>query len=301
MSYSILRGLVEVLSLSLGGARVLNLAGVPIEGEARYVNDVASADIVLCRARDLVEGELLSEVARDLGRFSIAIVVDAGRRLYLEPELAKDLEGWGLGVSYILSDELPALVYRRGYDKRFVSRAISVWRESIKEGPMPVSVNAARALYAIAKLVASRRGGCIVEVGAGLGFSTIFLAHACAECGAQLISIEASRERAARASEAIESLGLGRCAEVVVGDGKSADLRGRQVTMVFVDGRKREYADYLRNLSRFLAPRALVLAHNTLSHSHDVSRYLRIVYSYPYRSTTVALDPAGLTVSVKMV
>ena len=300
MSYPLLRELVELLSLALEGVRVLNLAGIHLEGEVREVDDVAEADLVLCKARDLAEGNLLKELSDKLGESSIAIVVDRGYRVFLRPAIVRDLASSGLGIAYVFADHLPAIVYRKGYSDEFASRAISIWRDSMKLGPMPISVNAAKALYAITKLVASKRGGRVVEIGTGLGFSTMFLAHACAEARAKLVSIEVREDRASYALKALESAGLSDVVSVVVGDAKSLNYGSRDVVLAFIDGKKEEYCSYLESLEPFLAPRAMLLAHNTLSHPHLVASYIARVYRGSYRSLTIAVDPSGLTMSVRL-
>ena len=141
-------------------------------------------------------------------------------------------------------------------------------------------------------------GGRVVEVGTGLGFSTLFLAHACKEAGCRLVAIEVRDDRARRVEKELSDLGLLNHVEFVVGDAKSVDLGLRDVVMAFIDGAKSEYHAYLESIERFLAPRALVVAHNTLSHPHHVAKYLELVYGAGFRSITVATDPAGITFSL---
>ncbi len=297
---SLVSELVEVLSLAVRGIKVANLVGIELRGDVREVGDVRSADVVLCDSELASRGSFLDSLGRDLDSSSIALIIDLGIEIYRRPSLPKDLAERGLGLAFILSGFGMGLVYRRGYDDKFASRALEVYRDSLRKGPVPVDVNTAKALYALTKFIAYRRKGKVVEVGAGLGFSTMFLAHACAEAKTELISIEVREDRASYVSKALESVGLSKVANVVVGDAKTVDYGSKDVTLAFIDGKKEEYHEYLRNLENFLAPQATLLAHNTLSHPHLVANYLARVYGESYRSITIAVDPDGLTISIKL-
>ena len=68
----------------------------------------------------------------------------------------------------------------------------------------------------------------------------------------------------------------------------------------FIDGKKDEYHRYLEAIEKYLVRNALVLAHNTLSDAHVVKPYIEKVYSPPYESITIATDPGGLTISLRL-
>jgi len=288
----LLSEVIELLSMSVEGARIVDLcserASVSVEGPR----------IVLADMECLSRVELLDAVAQCVDSASIGVVPDLGLRIYLRPSILRDLHDRGLGVAQVFSGLGMGIVYRRGYNDEFARRAVEVWRESVAKGPMPISVNTAKTLYALTKFVTSWRRGRVVEVGSGLGFSTLFMAYACRETGCRLLSFEVREDRARYVESVLRELGLDECTEIVIADAKSFDLGSRDVVLAFIDGAKEEYHEYLLNLEKFLTKRAIVLAHNTLSHPHLVSKYIELVYSPRYRSVTVATDPAGLTLSI---
>lgn len=65
------------------------------------------------------------------------------------------------------------------------------------------------------ELLAARPGDRVLEVGTGSGYQAAVLAHV----GARVISIESRPALAASARMRLAELGLGRCVEIVIGDG----------------------------------------------------------------------------------
>jgi len=139
----------------------------------------------------------------------------------------------------------------------------------------------------------------IVELGTSNGYSTIWLADAAEAVGAQLVSVEIDAARTAEARGNLERAGL------------TADLRTQDAgallrdapdgawDFVFLDAERPAYADYWPDLLRALAPGALLVIDNVISHAEQVEQVTALIEAEP--TVTSALVPigAGLRVVVK--
>jgi predicted O-methyltransferase YrrM len=153
-------------------------------------------------------------------------------------------------------------------------------------------------LYA---LTLAARPKVIVEFGASLGSSTIYLASALRDLGAgSIITTELLIEKAQRASSNVASAGLGDLVEVRVGDALDsiADL-DVGVDVLFLDGSNDLYLPVLELVQSCLSPRALVIA--DMSHGdphHDRYRHHVNDPASGYITTEIPLD-AGLVISTR--
>jgi len=139
----------------------------------------------------------------------------------------------------------------------------------------------------------------IVELGTSNGYSTIWLADAAEAVGAQLVSVEIDAARTAEARGNLERAGL------------TADLRTQDAgallrdapdgawDFVFLDAERPAYAGYWPDLLRALAPGALLVIDNVISHAEQVEQVTALIEAEP--TVTSALVPigAGLRVVVK--
>ncbi len=282
--------LVEGLRVAGRDVRVVKVAGV------EDISGIGGADIILSDM-GLMSVAPANLIAGRMSGDSLLVVLDVMASINRRPELLKELGMVGLTKSLIPLDGGAAATIKRGYGADFFRKTVEVYRESFIHGPNPVDYNTATALYILAKFLTARRGGTIVEVGTGRGFSTLWLAHAAKETDSHVISIDSRCDRVDYAKNVLEDLGLGRYVEVICTDARNYVHGGRDVTYVFIDGKKDEYHKYLEALEPHLQPGALLLAHNTLSDAHLIKPYMEKVYTGPYRSITVATDPKGLTIS----
>ena len=182
-----------------------------------------------------------------------------------------------------------------------------VYSESVREGAYPVSYACGRLLYALARALAmrSKERFRAVEVGSGLGFSTMWLAAAVADSGAggEVLAIEIDAERARRAEENLVSIGLSRYARVIIGDALEVlpDLPG-PFHLAFLDGRKDQYGAYLRLLEPKMPPGSLLLAHNVIWPApYEMADFLaEITRSEKWLTIILPVDPAGVSLSIKL-
>jgi predicted O-methyltransferase YrrM len=124
---------------------------------------------------------------------------------------------------------------------------------------IPVSPDAGRFLYA---LVRATKSGTVVEFGASLGISTIYLAAAVRDRGeGSVITTELHPGKAQEARENLRAAGLLDYVDFREGDALET-LRGaaRGVTFLLLDGWKKLYLPVLKLLEPALEPGALVVA-----------------------------------------
>jgi predicted O-methyltransferase YrrM len=163
---------------------------------------------------------------------------------------------------------------------------------------LAITPAAGRLLYA---LVLAARPTVIVEFGASLGSSTIYLASAIRDLGAgSIITTELLVEKAQQASSNLVSAGLGDLVEVRVGDALEslADL-DVGVDLLFLDGSNDLYLPVFELVEPCLSPHALVIA--DMSHGDPYHDRYRDYLNDPervYVTTEIPLD-AGLVISTR--
>jgi predicted O-methyltransferase YrrM len=136
-----------------------------------------------------------------------------------------------------------------------------------------------------------------VEVGTSNAYSTIWLAWSLAPAGGRIISIDRNPDKHALARENLQRANLQDRVELRTGD--AAELV-RQLTgtfdLVFLDADRRKFPEILQILLPKLAPKALVIADNVLSHPEEIAEYLKLISSIPdFEHTTV---PVGKGLSI---
>ena len=134
----------------------------------------------------------------------------------------------------------------------------------------------------IRRLIDRHRPTRAVEIGSLLGYSAILIAGSL-PAGGRLICIEANDYLAKFVKANVAEAGLASRVKVVVGDAlRAIPLLPGRFDLVFIDARKEDYLDYLRQLEARLTADALVIADNTGVFRKDVAPYLEYVR-----------DPAG--------
>jgi predicted O-methyltransferase YrrM len=160
--------------------------------------------------------------------------------------------------------------------------------------PLAVTPAVGAALYA---LVVACRPRLVVEFGASLGASTVYLASALSDLGGggRVITTELLASKAAVAASHLEAAGLSGVVEVRVGDAREtlSSLPG-PVDFLFLDGSNDLYIPLLGQLEPFLGPGAVVVADMSAGDAHH-DRYREYVAA---RFVTVELPlDAGVVVS----
>jgi len=117
-----------------------------------------------------------------------------------------------------------------------------------------------------------------LEIGTSNGYSTIWLAASIRPAGGRLISIERNREKQIMARDNLEKAGLLDSVDLRLGDATEIvrTLTG-PFDFVFFDADRTSAPAQLTLLLPKLAPRALILADNALSHPDQIADYLTII------------------------
>ena len=272
----------------------LPINSIPFE----YVSRLSEAEIVITDIDTLSTEEFFSKLFDGAKNLLSIIVIDAISRISKRPELIRELTSYGFTKALLPIDSGAILFVKKGFDYGFFRKTIDVYRESFIYGPNPIHYNTAYTLYNLAKLVLTKRQGTIVEIGTGRGFSTLWLAHVAKEQNSKVISIDNKCDRVDYAVKVLKELSLDSYTELLCLDAKEYDHGKKDIVFVFIDGKKDEYHRYLEAIEKYLVRNALVLAHNTLSDAHVVKPYIEKVYNPPYESITIAIDPAGITISL---
>ena len=148
-------------------------------------------------------------------------------------------------------------------------------------------------------LVRAVRAASVLELGTSNGYSTIWLADAAEHVGATLISVEIDPERTALARANLASANV------------DADLRTQDAGellrtsedgaygFVFLDAERPTYVGYWPDLLRVLAPGALLVIDNVISHDEQVEEVTALIEAEPTVMTVIVPTGAGLRVVVK--
>jgi len=188
----------------------------------------------------------------------------------------------------------------------------NILRRSLGDEAMPtiqVDDGAGRVLSMLTMLRAPRRA---LEIGTLFGYSAIHVARAL-NPGSMLISIEIDARAAEVARRNVAEAGLAHAVEIVTAD--AIEYLGHDVgefDLVFIDGEKRSYPDYLKACYPLLSDGAVLIADDAfgtgdyLGEAGDVDEaqqaitaYNRAVARAPYLYSAFVGTMAGMIVSVK--
>lgn len=150
-------------------------------------------------------------------------------------------------------------------------------------------------------LAISNKAHNIIEVGSGVGYSTVWLAYAASKTGGEVITCEIDPGKADEARANLEKAGVASLVEVVTGDAREL-LRHRSepVDFLFIDGANAQYETYFDVVYKRMGIGAMVVANNVVSHEDELSDYVTYVQNHPnLESVTVAVG-RGLEITVKI-
>jgi predicted O-methyltransferase YrrM len=141
-------------------------------------------------------------------------------------------------------------------------------------------------------LVAPQTDCEVLEIGAGRGYSTIWLGAGVRHLGGRVLSLEKDPETAAEWRRNVEEAGLADWVELIEGDAlETIPAIADVFDMVVIDARKDEYERYFEEVRTKLEPGALVVADNVLSHPDELGAYVAARRADPTLLTvTVPLD-----------
>ena len=138
----------------------------------------------------------------------------------------------------------------------------------------------------------------LLEVGTSNGYSTTWLAWAARATGGRVTSIDRSAEKHAEADANLRRAGLRDLVDLLPGDATEvvASLPG-PFDLVLFDADRTSAPAQLADLLPRLAPGALVLADNALSHPAEIAGYLAAISARPEFDHVVVPIGKGLSVA----
>ena len=161
---------------------------------------------------------------------------------------------------------------------------------------VPVAPTTGRFLFSV---VAPQTDCEVLEIGAGRGYSTIWLAAGVRYLGGRVLSLERDYECIAAWHRNIAEAGLEETAEIVEGDARETlPMIDDVFDMVFLDAANKMYEHLFQLAREKLEPGALVIADDVVLHADTLQPYVEARQADPtLLSTTVPLD-RGLELSV---
>jgi len=194
--------------------------------------------------------------------------------------------------------------YLRGFGQ--TSDSLLLEMEERARGEIPIIPLATARLLAF--LVATIRAERILEIGTGIGYSTIWLARAAQHHGGQVITVEISERLAEEARENIERAGLIEAVTILIGDAERIVPRLTDpFDLIFQDAEKSLYPRLLNDCLRLLRKGGLLVADNALfpvleageEWAEPVHRYNEMIFARrDLESVILPLGP-GVAVSLK--
>jgi predicted O-methyltransferase YrrM len=147
-------------------------------------------------------------------------------------------------------------------------------------------------------LVRSSGARRVLEIGTSNGYSTIWLADSVGPSGGRVTSIDRSQAKQDIARENLSKAGLLEHVDLRCGDATEVvkTLPG-PFDFVFFDADRKSAPDQLTLLLPKLAPVALILADNVLSHPAEIADYLAVVNSLKRLQHVVVPVGKGLSIA----
>lgn len=134
--------------------------------------------------------------------------------------------------------------------------------EYAKKNEVPISQpESIRMIEVLLKMMNAKK---ILEVGSAIGYSAIRMSCA---CGAEVVTIELSKEMAKIARENIQRAGLEKKIELICGDAKDVlpQIKGEnEFDMIFVDAAKGQYMEFFPHCMRLLRKGGILISDNVL-------------------------------------
>lgn len=138
----------------------------------------------------------------------------------------------------------------------------------------------------------------IVELGTSNGYSTIWLALACAATGGRVLTIERHAWKREQAAANLERAGLSALVEQRAGEIRDQLSALPVADLVFLDCDRDEYVAWWPQLRERVRPGGLLIVDNATSHAEEIAPLHAAVEGTPgYRSVLVPLGNGELIIS----
>jgi len=139
-----------------------------------------------------------------------------------------------------------------------------------------------------------------LEVGTSNAYSTIWLAWSLLPAGGKMVSIDRNPDKHALARKSLQRANLLERVELRAGDAVEIvrQLSG-PFDLVFLDADRRMFPEVMQILLPKLAPKALVIADNVLSHPEDIAEYLKLISSLADFQHAIVPVGKGLSIAYR--
>lgn len=150
-------------------------------------------------------------------------------------------------------------------------------------------------------LAISNKAGVIVEVGSGVGYSTLWLAYAASVTGGRVITCEIDPDKAEKTRANVAKANLAGYVEILTGDAREVlRQRSEPVDLLFIDGDYGQYETYFDVVYKRMKVGSMVVADKVVAHENDLADYTTYVQNHPnLESVSVPLGE-GLEITVKI-
>ncbi len=126
----------------------------------------------------------------------------------------------------------------------------------------------------LAILAASAPGGTLIELGTSAGYSALYLALACREVGARLITFEVLEEKVLKAEETFRLAGVEDAVELVHGDAREYPDRLKDIAFCFLDAEKNLYREFYDMIIPNMVSGGILVADNVISHKEVLQPFV---------------------------
>ena len=150
-------------------------------------------------------------------------------------------------------------------------------------------------------LAISNKANNLVEVGSGVGYSTLWLAYAASATGGKVVTCEIDPAKAAETRANLSKAGLAAYVEVLVGDAREV-LRqySEPVDLLFIDGEYGQYETYFDVVYKRMKVGSIIVADKVVDHENELADYTTYMQNHPnLESVTVPLGQ-GMEITVKI-
>jgi predicted O-methyltransferase YrrM len=149
-------------------------------------------------------------------------------------------------------------------------------------------------------LARSSRARRVLEIGTSNGYSTLWLAASIVPRGGLVTTIDRSAEKQQMARENLARVGLLKCVDFRCGEATEViSMLGGPFDFVLFDADRTSATAQLDRLLPKLAPAAVLLADNVLSHPVEIADYLAAIENIPHLQHAVVPVGKGLSVAFR--
>jgi len=139
-----------------------------------------------------------------------------------------------------------------------------------------------------------------IEIGTSNAYSTIWLAWSLAPAGGRILSIDRNPDKHVLARENLRRANLLDRVELRTGDaGEILRQLAGPFDLLFLDADRRSFPEQFQILLPKLAPKALVVADNVLSHPEEIAEYLKLISGLADFQHTIVPVGKGLSIAYR--